>query len=282
MLQLQLVQRPLRAATSLLIAAAAVASASCRPSPAPPSSELRILVYNIHAGKDRGGRDNIDRVAGIVRLAGSDVAFLQEVDSVTERSGWISQLDTLAHATGLRGVFGRTLNYQGGGYGIATLTRLPIIRDSMISLPVIPAQQRAGGSYEPRGLLEVITVLGGDTIALLNTHLDPSGDDRFRRQEVATIIVHAKAHAASGMRVLVGGDFNSTPESAVQEMLREAGFHDLWAECGRGPGLTYPDTVPLKRIDYLFHLGGFRCQRTMVLDSLASDHRPLLVILRRD
>ncbi|HET9003329.1 MAG TPA: hypothetical protein VFN39_04925 [Gemmatimonadaceae bacterium] len=55
----------------------------------------------------------------------------------------------------LHGVFGRSLDFQGGGYGIAVLSRWPIVADSVARLPVFPPLERAGGSHEPRSALWV-------------------------------------------------------------------------------------------------------------------------------
>lgn len=220
------------------------------------------------------------RVAELIRSTKTDIAFLQEVDRHTTRSGNVDQVAELERLTGLTGAFGKTLDYQGGGYGIAILSRWPISADTLMPLPIIPPQPRAGGSYEPRGMLAATIVIGTDSFRVFNTHLDASRRDTFRMQEATTVIVHARAADANGLRVLVAGDFNSTPESAVQEALRQARFVDVWDGCGEGPGLTFPDTVPTKRIDYLYHLGRFRCDRAEVLSSLASDHRAILFVVR--
>jgi endonuclease/exonuclease/phosphatase family metal-dependent hydrolase len=163
-----------------LTALALVASTGClgsgRQATRPPA-ELRVLVYNIHAGKDAGGVDNVERVAAVVRESGADVALLQEVDRNTERSGRVDQVAELARRTGLHAVFGRSLDFQGGYYGIAILARWPAVADSTVHLPVTPAQARSGGSYEPRVLLHATVVAGGDTIHVLNTHLDASRAD---------------------------------------------------------------------------------------------------------
>lgn len=79
---------------------------------------------------------------------------------------------------------------------------------------------------------------------------------------------------------MFGGDFNSTPESAVQMELRANGFADAWQRCGAGDGLSYPADVPRKRIDYLFPLAGVECIDARVVSSEASDHRPVLFTLR--
>jgi endonuclease/exonuclease/phosphatase family metal-dependent hydrolase len=271
----------------VLLACSAVVAAGCASARrAAPTSrhELRVLVYNIHAGKDAAGGDNLARVADLVRSTSADVVLLQEVDRGTERSGRVDQPAALARRTGFSPAFGRTLDYQGGEYGIAVLSRWPIVATDVVHLPVEPPQQRAGGSYEPRGALRVTVAAPWGPLLVMNTHLDPSRDDGYRRQEVRTILRLADSARASGaagtqsaVRLLVGGDFNSTPESAVQDTLRRGGLRDAWAECGRGDGLTYPADSAVKRIDYLFLTGAATCAGATVPRSDASDHRPLLV-----
>src|SRR5205085_9000055 len=84
---------------------------------------LHVLVYNIHAGKDAKGVDSLERVAALVKETAADVVLLQEVDRNTTRSGNVDQVATLTHLTGLYGEFGKSLDYQGGDYGIAILSR---------------------------------------------------------------------------------------------------------------------------------------------------------------
>ncbi len=258
-----------------------LACAGQPPRGAAAPAEIRVLVLNMHAGTDAHGAPNLARVAALIRTAGADVVLLQEVDSATARSGRVDQLAELRRLTGLAGVFGRSLDYQGGGYGIAVLVRGQIAESRVVPLPVVPSQPRAGGSHEPRVALHATVTLGGDTVHFVNTHIDASADDVYRRQEAATLVAEAARIARAGRLVLVGGDMNSTPESAVQQAVRRAGWRDLWAECGRrGHGLTYPASQPVKRIDYLYALGGAACERAEVLESEASDHRPLVFVLR--
>ncbi len=94
---------------------AALCLTSCTPNTAPaPSRSLRVLVYNIHAGKDASAVGNLARVAQIVADAQADIVLLQEVDRGTQRSGGVDQVAELRRLTGFHGVFGRTLDYQGG------------------------------------------------------------------------------------------------------------------------------------------------------------------------
>ena len=277
--------RPTRSGRVLALAGL-IAAGGCavfRPAAhATRARDFRVLVLNMHAGADAAGHSNLDSVAALVRRVRADVVLLQEVDSVTQRSGRVDQLAALRRRTGYHGAFGRSLDFQGGGYGIAVLARAPIAAARTVRLPVAPPQERAGGSYEPRVALHAAVALGGrDTLHLLNTHLDPSRDDGYRRQEAATLVAEAARLARRAPLVLVGGDMNSTPESEVQAAVRRAGWRDLWSECGEGAGLTYPAEAPVKRIDYLYAIGRASCVRGEVLTSRASDHRGVLFTLRR-
>jgi endonuclease/exonuclease/phosphatase (EEP) superfamily protein YafD len=143
---------------------------------------------------------------------------------------------------------------------------------------VEPPQERAGGSYEPRGAQRVVIAHPKGPLTVINTHIDASREDRWRIQEARAIsTLAANALASSGSLVLVGGDFNSTPESAVQQLLRGSGLRDSWTECGHGSELTYPADSAVKRIDYLFLTGRIRCTSAEVPPGTASDHRALLV-----
>jgi len=264
--------------SALLLGLAAAGCAQHRSANAPS----RVLVYNIHAGKDAKGVDNLARVAQIIRDSRADVVLLQEVDKGTERSGKVDQMAELQKLTGYFGAFGKTLDYQGGDYGIAILSRWPITADTLIHLPVEPPQHRSGVSYEPRGALRVAVQRPGGALRVINTHIDASREDTYRLQEAKTLLSLAGSIRDSSVTTLVGGDLNSEPESAVIALFAPAGWRDAFRECGKSSGLSYPADVPVKRIDYLMMSGGTRCTSAEVLKTEASDHRPVLfqVVLR--
>lgn len=265
---------PAATAALCLLGACATARSGVEPR---ADGTTRVLVYNIHAGKDAAGENSLAGVAELVRRTGADLVLLQEVDRDTRRSGRVDQPAVLAERTGYHVAFGSALDYDDGKYGVALLARWPILADTLIHLPVTPAQTRAGGSHEPRGALRAVIDAPAGRLVVLNTHLDPSGDDRWRRQE-ADSVASLAAQARGGERlVLVGGDFNSTPESDVQQKVRAGGLRDAWRECASGDGFTYPAEAPVKRIDYLYLTGGIRCAAARVIETHVSDHRPLLV-----
>ena len=253
-----------------------VCFAACKPF-VQPDRTVRVLVYNIHAGKDAAGQGNLEQVAALVKSTDADVVLLQEVDRGTGRSGKVDQVQVLIDRTEFEGAFGRTLDYDGGEYGIAALSKDGVSYQDTVALPVSPPQARAGGSHEPRGVLITIVRTRLGRWQALNTHLDASAGDEYRQQEADRIRDLLRERRIIGLPIMVGGDFNATPDSAVVKKLLGFGLRDAWTECGQGDGFTFPADKPIKRIDYLFLTGALTCSAAQVIDTAISDHRPLLV-----
>jgi endonuclease/exonuclease/phosphatase family metal-dependent hydrolase len=241
--------------------------------------EVTVLVYNIHAGMDTARQDNLARVAELVRGTGADLVLLQEVDRNTQRSGPRDQPAELARLTGYSVAFGRTIGFQGGDYGIALLSRWPIQRDTLIPLTVTAPAGRSADGREQRGVLMAVVAAPGGPLAVLNTHLDASGEDVWRAQEIDGVLRAARTVEAN-VPLIIGGDLNALPASPIHQELRSAGFRDAWPDCGAGEGMTFPVNAPARRIDYLYLAGDVRCVDARVLADYASDHRPLLVRIR--
>ena len=266
--------RPVAVAFALIAAAGCASLPWLRPQP------IRVLVFNIHAGKDAKGVDNLEGVARLVTSTRADLVLLQEVDRGTTRSGNVDQIDRLATSTGYAPAFAPSLvSYQGGQYGIAALAREFLGYQATIPLAVTPVQTRSGGSREPRVALLAYATVRGMSWRFVNTHVDPS-DAAARGHELRQVAAVAREQHQSGRPLLVGGDLNATPDDPGLAALRDAGLRDAWVECGRGDGFTFPADAPVKRIDYLWLGGSLQCASAEVLASTVSDHRPLLVTLK--
>lgn len=271
--------------TRVILALLALCAAACARPTAPlvetaGGGSATVLVFNIHAGKDAAAKGNLEAVAALARDVKADLVLLQEVDRGTKRSGGVDQVRVIADASGLSPAFGRSLDYDGGQYGIAAFSRAGIVANFTESLPVQPVQARSGGSHEPRAALVVVARTPRGNLTALNTHLDASREESYRLQEVAHVLGIIERSKKSKLPIVAGGDFNAEPGSQVHKRVLAAGLRDAWMECGAGNGFTYPADKPIKRIDYLFLSGSLRCTSARVIETTISDHRPLLVTIR--
>jgi hypothetical protein len=149
-----------RTAKRLVVIASVAAASACTLPFVEQERSVRVLVYNIHAGKDAAGKPNLEAIARLIRAHAADVVLLQEVDRGTQRSGGVDQLQVLMDGTGFGGAFGRTLDYDGGLYGIAALSRDGFGYEDTVSLLVSPPQARAGGKARGAPVTVVHTPFG--------------------------------------------------------------------------------------------------------------------------
>ena len=208
-------------------------------------------------------------IAGVIRSAEPDLVALQEVDQDTHRTGGVDQPAELARRTGLHVAFGSNLSYEGGGYGNAVLSRLPIKRHRNHAIPSFD-------DGEQRGVLEAeVELPGGQRLVLLATHLDHRGDDHERVASAEFIARLAAAHPQ--LPLLLAGDLNDTPGSTTMRVIEQT-----WSLPPGEPLATIPSARPLRQIDYVLFrpAGRWKAVELRVLDEpVASDHRPLLAVL---
>jgi endonuclease/exonuclease/phosphatase family metal-dependent hydrolase len=239
---------------------------------------IRVASYNIHAGKDAEQRPNLERVAAVLDSLDADIVLLQEVDRGTERSGRVDQVAELERLTGMHGAFAKSLDFQGGDYGIAALSRWPVESTETVPLPTNPPADRGVKMYEPRVAIHVVVSTPAGSLHVVGTHLGAEKVSTFRDQEARVLLEHLREHVPSDAPLVIGGDFNSTPDSDVHAGFAAA-YQDSWQECGSGDGFTFPADSAVRRIDYLY-FRGLQCTAARVADTQASDHRPLVVTFR--
>jgi endonuclease/exonuclease/phosphatase family metal-dependent hydrolase len=228
---------------------------------------LRVMTWNIHHARGLDGEVDIDRIAAEIRAAAPDLVALQEVDRGVRRTGGLDIPAALAERTGMQVAFGKNIDYQGGDYGNAVLTRMPILRQHNHHYQML----RVG---EQRGLLQVRVVWSGREIELWNTHIDYRPDDSERRLNATEILAR---QAASDVPVILCGDFNDLPGSAVHSQLT-ATFRDSCAD--DASAFTYPAATPKKRIDWVLLTPSWQVVEASVPETVASDHRGVVVVLR--
>ena len=121
---------PLLTAT-LVVAACGTTVRGRSSSPTP----LRVVSYNIKHGRGNDDTVDLERTARVLRAQNPDIVALQEVDERVRRSGSVPQADSLGRLLGMSAAFGGFMDYQGGQYGMAILSRYPIVSINPIRLP---------------------------------------------------------------------------------------------------------------------------------------------------
>jgi endonuclease/exonuclease/phosphatase family metal-dependent hydrolase len=240
------------------------------------SHTVRVLTYNIHAGKDAQQQPSVERIAAVIDSLKPDIVLLQEVDRRTTRSSGEDHLDQLAKLTGMNPAFAKSLDFQGGEYGIGVLSRWPIDSATTVPLKVEPPQERSGGSHEPRVALSAVIRAPWGMLQVVNTHIDPAAQGTYRRQEVIGLLALARRVPAE-RPLIFGGDLNTRPNTDEIAAI-SLSLTDAWLACGGDAGNTFPANQPDRRIDYIF-VRHARCLNARVPLTQASDHRPLFVTL---
>ncbi|MBC8091719.1 MAG: endonuclease/exonuclease/phosphatase family protein [Pseudonocardia sp.] len=229
---------------------------------------LTVLTFNIHHGAGADGVVDLDRLAAEIAATGADVVTLQEVDRhYGERTSFVDQPVELAARLGMAQVFAPNyvLEPPAPGappreHGTVILSRFPIVGSTQTLLP------KAVPEEEQRGLLEAVLDVDGTAVRVLTTHLEP-GDTPARllqAQAVAAVVER------SAEPVVLTGDLNATPDAPEITTLTSI----LADSHTSGAGFTYPVEAPAVRIDYVLAQGRF--ERSEVLGTASSDHRPLL------
>ena len=223
---------------------------------------LKLMSYNI---KNANGMDNVcnfQRIANVINNASPDVVAIQEVDSMTNRSGQKYVLGEIADRTQMHGYFAPAIDYDGGKYGIGLLTKQVPLRLQSLPLP---------GREEARTL---ILAEFADYIYCC-THMSLTEEDRMKSLELV------KAFTSSSTKPLfLAGDMNAEPESGfIKELQKD--FQIL----SNPKQHTFPAPDPKETIDYIATLKqnakGFAVISAKVINEpMASDHRPILVELR--
>lgn len=237
-------------------------------------TRITVMTWNIHHGLGDDGAIDLERIAARIRSAQPDLVALQEVDVGTERSGGRDQLQLLADATGMQGLFGRAIRFDGGMYGHGLLTTLPIREQFLHPLP-------RPFDGEDRSVLETALIFGPDRelLRVFSTHLDHAAVDARNRIAQARFFDEVLAVADDAPTpMLLLGDLNDDPDSvALRTLLRT--WRDASSET---PAPTFPAGTPMKRIDYVLFRPARRWKvlSSQVLDARgASDHRPVLTVL---
>ncbi|WP_229215013.1 endonuclease/exonuclease/phosphatase family protein [Dyadobacter bucti] len=256
-------------ALTLILCAAFTSAPDKDPENVSPEKQLlKVMTYNIHHCNPPSAGDKIDveAIAKVINAEKPDFVALQEVDVNTERSGkGKNQAQQLAELTGMKFYFSKAIDHQGGDYGVAVLSRFPIVDSVRYDLPV-----HADKPEENRTIAAVTVVLPSkQKMIFASTHLGLKEPNRLLQAE--KIIEH---FGKTKLPMILAGDFNAVPESPVI-----AHFDKYFTRTCSDCKPTIPVENPDKTIDFIMSNKGskLRGSNTRVIDEqYASDHLPVV------
>lgn len=270
--------RPLAAAIALGVVAVL---ASVAPYPAPdraaaPREGVRVLDYNIHQGIDRFGVPGMAAIAEVIEGADADLVALQEVNRTWDIAGGVDNFAWLRwRFPGHTAVYGPM---HGDFFGNAILSRFPVKEWGWERFPLGPSKLARGYVWA------VVATPAGDAL-FLSTHFTPYNRGQERAERVAQarlLLAFWKGRAPA----ILAGDFNDDAESEAVRTLVGGGLRDVLAAHGLGKTRTFISTgtpfatASLEKLDYIFTSPGVTSTEARILETVASDHLPLVATLR--
>ncbi len=212
--------------------------------------KLRVVSYNIRNGHDV--HHDMSLLAADILSVGADLVGLQEVDICTTRVGGRDTLAELAHALGWQHYrFCRAIDFAGGEYGTAILSRYPILSFKVTPLPCEDAREK-------RSVGHAVLDANGERVDLFNTHL--SVESSATRVPQFEMLANLTAQYPAWV---LTGDFNTADLGCF------AVFDDA-SLANPGKYATFPDSG--EGIDNIVCSTPWRIADTGTLQNHHSDH----------
>lgn len=228
--------------------------------PAPQQGRtVRVMTWN----QNVKGNENISKV---ILENNIDFVALQEVDVNTGRSGGKDQMEELKKLTGYKGAyFCKTINFEGGEYGIGILSKKEAIKTHYLNLPGSESRKLFIAEY--------------DDFVFASTHFSYSGESQMRIDHLASAKIAVEEFKKyTDKPVVLGGDFNT--ETDIDKRQTHGTLMEIMDLIINPSIMTWPGTLPAAEeylLDFLFiksHVpyawtnGGW-------VNKTASDHCPV-------
>ena len=216
-------------------------------------------------------------ISDFIAREGLDVCGLQEVCLNDQTPYCVPEMcrnhaKGIADALGYEYAFGLATDEtlaMDGGYGVAIVSRYPIVSKRTVAIPSPKKEDRKyTGYYEDRVLLIVDIDIDGKILTVINTHYGLNPDEMDRALE----ITKRELENIDGEVVLIG-DLNITAKSSYYEELK-AMLVDTSPE-GTLP-YTFPSDSPSRKIDYIFTSDKIASSNPRAANDVISDHLPYM------
>lgn len=214
------------------------------------TTEISVMSYNIHRGKDYEDKYTIEEMINFIKESDTDIICLQEV--------LFSHHTLIRESGGYKSQYVANIDIPIASTGVATYSKYPIIESNHIVL---------SSKTEPRGALHTAYRINNKIVNVINVHLGL--DKREREIQIKELLEYCSSLQGE---VILAGDFN-------QKTVDLEGFRDVGMYHGyESKGTFIPKEV---RIDYIFMTTKeIYSTRYSILNTKLSDHYPIVTNIK--
>jgi endonuclease/exonuclease/phosphatase family metal-dependent hydrolase len=193
---------------------------------------LRVVTYNVRCCRGGDGHVDVPRIVRVLTEIDADVVALQEV--LWSEDPRRDQLGRIARVMGMDAVPAATMRQGDDWFGIAVLSRAPVVDHGRFELGA-----REG---EPRCALRVDIDLDGTRQTVVTTHMGLSVRERWAQLVRLETVLDSIGRAS----VVLMGDFNAwVPGRDITRRLRERFGTAPWVR-------SFPALHPVLPLDRIF------------------------------
>lgn len=240
--------------------------------PTKSESTISVASYNVNYF-NHNKTIRAPEIAALIKNNSVEILALQEFNAISYYN--LNELIGEFYFMDYRAVYGK----EEGSIGMAIFSNYPIINSSKIKF-----------DNSSNGLMWADLLIDGDTVRVINTHLQTTGFYSSYNKGVKYIYRKAgenfilRATQAKTVRsfidstpypIIVCGDFNDTPNGYVYNTIKGKDLQDSFIKKGVGLGGTYRRTLNLLRIDLILVSNHFKVKSHRVINSKLSDHKPI-------
>lgn len=237
------------------------------------------MTYNVHklVGNDR--EYSPARVAEVINSYRPDIVAVQELPGTRFRPETGGCCQDLQHELALLDWGRELIHSERERWGSVVLSRFPmrLVRAGGLQ----PPHRRR--TIVPRGVIWVEVEIHDHFLQVVNTHLGLTPPERASQVNVLAG-PEWLLHPACRPPIVLAGDFNSLPSSAVHKRLKDVLNDEQQTLTVGHSEWTFPSHYPIVKFDHLFVSPMLRVENVEIpqtnLTRVASDHLPLVVRLR--
>jgi endonuclease/exonuclease/phosphatase family metal-dependent hydrolase len=244
----------------------------------PPSSELKVVSYNIRWRSGDELHDISERLQGDAEIGGAAIIGLQEVDRNKKRSGNTNNARALAEALGMNYAWAAPPTAKAGGEeetGVTILSAYPLTNIKRIVLP------HDGPMGKRRAAIGATVTIGKVEMRVYSVHAETRLTLGKKLDQFRAVLEDLRQYPAN-MPAIVLGDFNTWEGNAYDEttkLFTGAGFTTPFAE--KDPTFRTKMLISIElKLDWIWlrglQPGSYGIDRSIEV----SDHWPLWTVVR--